>query len=64
MLTSQSDAEVWHVDVTVGGFDASFEYVISCKDYRGGQVVKEIFNNQRRRDVPNQDCGLLTLISE
>jgi hypothetical protein len=38
------DREIWQTQVSVGGLNASFEYVIFCRDFRDIDNVAEIFN--------------------
>jgi hypothetical protein len=38
------DREIWQTQVSVGGLNASFEYVIFCRDFRDVDNVAEIFN--------------------
>ena len=38
------DREIWRAGARVGGLDASFEYVIFCRDFRDVDNVAQIFN--------------------
>ena len=39
-----ADSEVWQVAVSVGGNNASFEYIIFCRDHRDIQNVRNVFH--------------------
>jgi hypothetical protein len=38
------DREIWRAEVSVAGLNASFEYVIFCRDYRDINNVAQVFN--------------------
>jgi hypothetical protein len=38
------DFELWQAKISVGGNNASFEYVIFCNDHRDVQNVRRIYN--------------------
>jgi hypothetical protein len=38
------DFEIWLAKISVGGNNASFEYVIFCNDHRDNQNVRKIYN--------------------
>ena len=39
-----ANREIWHLEVSVPGLNAGFEYVIFCRDYRDVDNVAQVFN--------------------